>query len=165
MTALSRGPRGSISMPELLAPKRLSWLSHGPELTGRAPGQRNTAPETRLSGQRAPRTDRGGDVAEIDGTPLGQHLRGRGGHESDAMRARQRCHGQGCHGQGCHGHSASAMVPGEAGRITLPSAAITPALRGTPTARLATAPSAPSPTTAGGLVIPPRPATPDRPRR
>src|SRR6266576_5524883 len=118
MTALNRVPRGSISMPELLATKRLSWLSHGPELTGRAPGQRNTAPETRLSGQRAPRTDRGGDVAEIDGTPLGQHLRGREGHESDAMRARQ------C----CHGHSASAMVPGAAGRITLPSAAITSAL-------------------------------------
>src|SRR5437773_4656854 len=127
MTALSLGPRGSISMPELLATKRLSWLSRGPGLTGRAPGQQNTAPEIRLSGQRAPRTDRGGDVAEIDGTPLGQHLRGRGGHESDAMRARQYCHGQ-----GCHGHSASAMVPGEAGRITLPSAASTSAWRGTP---------------------------------
>src|SRR4029077_17139047 len=96
-------------------------------------------PPARASGQRGPRTDRGGDVAEIDGTPLGQQLR-RPGHESDAMRARA----------GCHGHSASAVIPDEAGLITLPSAAITSAWRGTPTARLATAPSGPSTSTGGG---------------
>src|SRR4029077_16721583 len=100
--------------------------------------------EARASGQCGPRTDRGSDVAEIDGTPLSQHLRGRGGHESDAMRARQYCHG--------HAASADAAIPPEAGWITLPSAAITSALRGAPTARLATAPSGPSTSTVGGLL-------------
>src|SRR5262249_31446569 len=117
---------------KLLATKRLSLLRHRPELTG--PG------EARASGQRGPRTDRGGDVAEIDGTPLGQHLRCRGGHEPDAMRARP----------DCHGHFPPVCL---VGLTTPPSAAITSALRGRPTARLAMAPSGPSTSTVGVLLI------------
>src|SRR6266516_6419789 len=116
------------------------WLSRRLELTSPPRSVSGTRRQpARASGQRGPRTDRGGDVAEIDGTPLGQQLRVPG-HESDAMRARP----------GCHGHSASAWA---AGLITLPSAAITSAWRGTPTARLATAPSGPSTSTVGVLLI------------
>src|SRR5215831_20099700 len=131
MTALNLGPRGSISMFELLATRWLSLLRHRPGLIGQG--------KARASGQRGPRTDRGRDVAEIDGTPLGQHLRGRGDHESDAMRAQPYCHG--------HSPPACRVTPGRAGWITVPSAAITSALRGSSAARLAMAPSGPSTST------------------
>jgi hypothetical protein len=57
-------------------------------------GQQSTAPENPVSGQRGTLTDGGSDVAEINGTPLGQRLRRPGDHEPDAMRAQSGCHSQ-----------------------------------------------------------------------
>ena len=92
-------------------------------------------------------------MAEIDSTPLGQRLRRPGDHAPDAMRAQSGCHSHGrsyCrYGRPTwsnvgrrHGHSppADAVTPGAGGSITLPSAAITSALRGRPAARLTMAP-------------------------
>src|SRR6516225_871557 len=122
ITAPNRGPRGSMSMVMLLAISRpLSSAAAVPRRVVAAPGSAGRgAARSGDQGSRT-RTDGGGDVAEVDGAPLGQHLRGQGHHEPDGIRAESGCH--------------SRLPCGPGPWATDPSAAITSALRGRPTAR------------------------------